>query len=238
MREPRRWSSGEHIALRFVGHDDGTLMGYPQIVVSDAGSNLILFQPAGTVVENRRYTDDNARAVAFGGVHRPLPPTFVPALDTVRIFPAQAGYAIELLYAFEGQANPSYLPWARPTGALRGVKINIQAPFRRTRFGVDTTDNVLDLTMRDDLVWTWKDEQQVLDRLDAGLTYTEEAVLFYAEAESVIAQIEARCEHFADGLARWKDWRPEATWTTRALPDGWHLEPGFDHDLNRRVPLA
>lgn len=237
MSTHQRWTAGEHITLRFVGHDDGLAMGYPQVVVADTDDELILFQPAGTIVENRRYTDRNNRADAFGGAYRPLPPTFVPALDTLRIIPAGAGHAIELLYALDGQPNPPYLGWAEPDAALRGAKINLQTLLRRTAIGVDTTDNRLDLTMRADLQWNWKDAEQVRDCVKVGLTYAEEAVAFYAEAERVIAQIEAGCGHFAGGFARWTDWRPDPAWSAPALPADWHEEPGIDHDLNRRVPL-
>lgn len=211
-------------------------MGYPQIVVADSNDELVLFQPAGTIVENRRYTDTNRRADAFGD-YRPLPPTFTPALDTLRIIPADASHALELLYALDGQPNPSYLSWAAPRGELRGAKINLQTPFRRTAIGIDTTDNRLDLTMRNDLKWKWKDAEQVRDCVEVGLTYPDEAIAFYEEAERVVAQIEAGCGHFADGFGRWSDWRPDPGWVAPALPADWHEEPGIDHDLNRRVPL-
>jgi len=237
MTTQPRWTAGDHLTLRFVGHDNGVAMGYPQLVVADTEDELILFQPAGTTVENRRYTEVNRRAEAFSGTSRTLPDPFVPALDTLRIIPTGASHAIELLYAFDGQPNPPYLPWAAPETTLRGAKINIQTPLRRTAIGVDTTDNRLDLTMRDDLRWSWKDADQVVDCVAVGLTYPDEAVAFYAEAERVIAQIEAGCGHFAGGFARWLDWRPDPAWEAPSLPPDWHAEPGIDHDLNRRVPL-
>ncbi len=232
-----RWAPGDHITLRFVGHDDGLAMAYPQIVVADTEDELLLFQPAGTVVENRRYTDRNARADAFGGEYRPLPPTFIPALDTLRIIPTGASHAIELLFALDGQPNPPYLGWAAMAGPFRGAKINLQTPFRRTPIGIDTTDNRLDLTVLSDLTWDWKDAEQVRSCVEVGLTFPEEAIGFYAEAERVIAQIETGCGHFAGGFATWFDWRPESSWTSPTLASDWHEVPGIDHDLNRHVPL-
>ena len=234
----RRWDPGDHVTLRFVGHDDGLAMGYPQVVVADTEDELILFQAALTTVENRRYTTANARAEAFGGVYRPLPPVFQPTLDTVRILPTGASHAIELLYALDGQANPTYLAWASDTGAFRGAKINLQTPFRRTSIGIDTTDNRLDITVRPDLSWRWKDAEQVRSCVEVGLTYPEEAVHFYREAEHVIAQLEAGCGHFTGGFERWRAWRPDESWSRPSLPRGWDQEPGVDHDLNRRVPIA
>ena len=60
-----RWSPGDTIVLRFVGHDDGIAQGWPQIVVEDSEAHLVLFQPAGVTIENRRFTDVNLRAAAI-----------------------------------------------------------------------------------------------------------------------------------------------------------------------------
>lgn len=236
-QQPTRWNSGDEVVLRFVGHDDGMVIGQPHVVVTDTPEELVLFQPAGVTIENRRYTAESPRAIAFGEPQRELPPTFVPEIDTLRILPTGASHGIELLYGFAGQPNPGYLRWADPSSSLRGVKINLQAASRRTSIGIDSTDNVLDLTVRNDLQWAWKDAEQVRDRLGVGLVYPEELAAFYAEAESVIAQIEGSCGHFAGGFARWAHWRPDPTWPHPVLPAGWQHEPGADHDLNRRVPL-
>lgn len=230
-----RWSEGDHVVLRFVGHDNGVLMGYPQIVVEDSADHVVLFHPAGATVENVRYRPLDRRAEL--GTGREFPPTYAPPLDVLRIFPAGAAHAIEFHYAFADQPSPPYLPWATGTATFRGVKINLQAPFRRTPLGFDTTDNTLDVSITPDLDWSWKDSEQVEARVAAGLTFQEEAAAFRAEAESVIADLEERRSYFANDLARWRDWVPEPAWTAPALTPGWHDEPGFDLDLNRRWPL-
>ena len=56
------------------------------------------FHPAGALVENRRFTQENARseAIPFGqlGSHRILPPTYRPPFDLVRVIPRGAAHAI------------------------------------------------------------------------------------------------------------------------------------------------
>jgi hypothetical protein len=233
MREPpTRWSEGDHAVLRFVGHDNRILMGYPQIVVEDSDEHVILFHPAGATVENTPYTPLDRRAGRIPG--REFPPTYNPPLDVLRILPAGAAHAIEVYFAFDGQPSPPYLPWARGDATFRGVKINLQAPFRRTALGLDTTDNTLDVSITPDLEWSWKDVGQVEARVAAGLTYPEEAAAFRAEAERVIADLDARRSYFTDDLGEWRNWRPDPAWTAPALPVGWTDEPGYDLDLNRR----
>lgn len=229
------WSPGDHVVLRFVGHDNGVLMGYPQIVVEDSEDRVILFHPAGATVENTRYTPLDPRAGRIPG--REFLPTYQPPLDVLRILPAGAAHAVECYFAFAGQPSPPYLPWTGGDASLRGVKVNLQAPVRRTAIGFDTTDNTLDVSIAPDLNWSWKDADQVKARVAAGLTFPEEAAAFYDEARHVIADLEARSGTFAADLAEWRNWRPDADWTAPALPAGWTDEPGYDHDLNRRWPL-
>lgn len=228
---PTRWSEGDHVVLRFVGHDNGILMGYPQIVVEDSDEHVILFHPAGSTVQNTRY------APPIRTSERELPPTYNPPLDVLRIVPTGGAHAIEIYYAFADQPSPAYLPWAIGTDTFRGVKINLQTPSRRTPLGFDTTDNTLDVSVTPDLAWSWKDADQVEARVAAGLTFPEEATAFYDEAHRVIGDLEARRGSFAKDLAEWRDWRPNPAWTQPALPAGWTNEPGYDHDLNRCCPL-
>lgn len=238
-----RWSAGDQIVLRFVGHDDGVLIGHPQIVVEDSEARVVLFQPAGRLVENHRYTPQNARseAIPFGqlGNHRVLPATYEPPLDLVRVIPRDAAHAIELHFAFSGQPSPPNFGWTGADGALRGIKINLQTPLRRTAIGFDTTDNSLDVVMRRDLRWSWKDLEQMQARVAGRLTYPAEAAAFIEEAVRVIAAIEHRRSPFSDAeLEAWAAWTPDQGWPAPSLPSGWHEEPGYDHDLNRRWPIG
>ena len=228
--------------LRFVGHDDGVLIGYPQIVVEDGDEQVVLFQPAGTLVENRRYTQRNARAEAIPlgqlGHERALPPTYEPPMDVVRLIPSGAAHAVELHFALSGQSTPPSLDWADADGAFRGIKINLQTPLRRTAIGFDTTDNSLDVVMGRALRWSWKDLEQTHARVAAALSYPPEAAGFIEEAVRVITAIEARRSPFSDDeLEAWAAWTADAGWRAPSLPSGWHEEPGYDHDLNRRWPI-
>lgn len=232
-----QWSPGDTIVLRFVGHDDGIAQGWPQIVVEDSEAHLILFQPAGVTIENRRFTDSNLRAAAIPlgtlGNEGVLPPTYTPRASVLRVIPHDAEHAVEVHFeGIEGARSPL---WQAPEGYLRGYKVNIQSRYVRTAIGIDTTDNRLDLVMAPDLVWARKDVEQLAAAVASGLTYEWESALFHAEAERLIATIESRAHPF-DGS--WASWRPDPAWPHPVLPDGWHRVPGVEIDLNRARPVG
>ncbi|TAJ20235.1 MAG: hypothetical protein EPO65_04385 [Dehalococcoidia bacterium] len=232
-----RWSSGDTIVLRFVGHDDGIAQGWPQIVVEDSEAHLILFQPAGVTIENRRFTDANLRAAAIPlgmlGNEGVLPPKYTPRAPVLRVIPHDGEHAVEVHYeGIEGARSPQ---WQASEGYLRGYKVNIQSRYVRTPIGIDTTDNRLDLVMAPDLGWARKDVEQLAAAVASGLTYEWESALFHAEAERLIAAIEARAHPF-DGS--WAAWRPDPAWPHPVLPEGWHEVPGVEIDLNRARPVG
>ncbi|RJQ11374.1 MAG: DUF402 domain-containing protein [Dehalococcoidia bacterium] len=232
-----RWSAGDTIVLRFVGHDDGVAIGYPQVVVEDSEAHLVLFQPAGVTVENRRFTDVNLRdaAIPLGSLGNMdvLPPTYTPRAPLLRILPHDAEHAVELYFeGLDGARSPGH--WLASEGYLRGYKVNIQSRYVRTPIGIDTTDNRLDLVMPPTLEWSRKDVEQLAAAVASGLTYEWESAFFHAEAERVIAAIEARAHPF-DGS--WAAWRPDPAWPYPVLPSGWHKVEGVDLDLNRARPL-
>ena len=52
MSETEYWSPGDHVVLRYVGGDNGWVIGWPQVVVEDNTERVVLYQPAGTSAEN------------------------------------------------------------------------------------------------------------------------------------------------------------------------------------------
>ena len=85
--------------------------------------------------------------------------------------------------------------------------------------GVDTTDHDLDIWVRPDRAWAWKDEDEFLERQAFVEHYwVREPELVRSEGERVIKQIEAGAFPF-DGS--WQDFRPPPWSYPSELPDGW-----------------
>ncbi|MGC4805345.1 DUF402 domain-containing protein [Micromonospora sp. DT233] len=90
--------------------------------------------------------------------------------------------------------------------------------------GVDMVDQDLDVVVRPDLSWHWKDEEEFAERLAFPEHYwvADEAAV-RAEGRRVIARAEAG-EFPFDGT--WCDFAPPPEWTMpEQLPDGWDRPP-------------
>ncbi|MFI6819397.1 DUF402 domain-containing protein [Micromonospora sp. NPDC050187] len=90
--------------------------------------------------------------------------------------------------------------------------------------GVDMVDQDLDVVVRSDLSWQWKDEEEFAERLALPEHYwvADEAAV-RAEGRRVIALAEAGKFPF-DGT--WCDFTPPSDWVApSALPPGWDRPP-------------
>jgi hypothetical protein len=90
--------------------------------------------------------------------------------------------------------------------------------------GVDVVDQDLDVVVRPDRRWSWKDEDEFAERLAYPDHYwVPDAAAVRAEGERVIKLAEAG-EFPFDGT--WCDFVPDPEWTPlRALPAGWNRPP-------------
>jgi hypothetical protein len=232
MNETTYWSPGDHVVLRYVGHDNGWAAGWPQIIVEDTPDRVMLYQPAGTRAQNARGVGEDRRSRLMPGSRLDWPELYSLPLGLLRIMRADATHGVEVYFG-AGDTTPPQYGWLDDEGHHRGFKVNLQARFVRTSIGFDTTDNALDVVMGTDLNWRWKDEEQVADRVGVGLTFPEEAAAFRAEGERVIADLERRAFPFDQP---WDEWRPDPAWTPPTLPEGWVGVEGVSTDLNRERP--
>jgi hypothetical protein len=88
--------------------------------------------------------------------------------------------------------------------------VNFEQPLRRSRVGFDTFDEKLDLIVRPDGSYRWKDEDELEQAAALGLVDADEV---RAEAQRVIREWP-----FPTG---WEHWRPDPSWPVPQLPAGW-----------------
>jgi len=151
------------------------------------------------------------------------------------------GESIRKLTVAERDRTPSMLrprPWER-TGVLMrtepdtdhsvwwffegteflGWYVNLESAGRRWSGGMDIQDHALDIWVEPDLTWSWKDEDELADRIGHPAYWTEqEAVRIRETGERLIPAIEAGRYPF-DGYLT--DFRPEPDWKPTTLPPGW-----------------
>jgi predicted RNA-binding protein associated with RNAse of E/G family len=196
----RRWCPGELVVLRYLTmHESLPGMSWPCRVVEDRNDLVALYVPAGTVFKawgtlagTRRLVDTRWRR------------------DMLRLMFPGRGYSI-------------WLTWEPGAGRrFSGYYVNMEEPFRRTSIGFDTNDHMLDVVVTPDLTWAWKDEEVMADRVRRGVYSPAFAAAVRAEAEQVIAVIEANGPPFCDG---WDRWTPDPRWAIPELPANWDTAP-------------
>jgi hypothetical protein len=216
------WKPGDIVVHRYVGHGNGITWCRPHIMVFDTPELIALFQPEGTVV--KRFDIEGGSPVASQTVR----------MNVLRLmFPGRA-YAI-LLYFDAGTGVPSWYEkhfnW--PHSEFKGWKIDLESPFKRTPLGFDTTDNALDIIVRPDFSWYWKDEQILARFVRQGVYTSQEAESFYADGRRAIRAVKRREPPFSDP---WSEWRPDSSWSIPHAPTDWEKLSGTNIDLNRNAP--
>lgn len=115
----------------------------------------------------------------------------------------------QICVARPGRAHSVYVFWS-DGGEVEHWYVNFEQPLRRSPVGFDTFDEKLDLIVRPDGSYRWKDEDELEQAAAAGLLDPEEV---RAEAQRVLDEWP-----FPTG---WEDWRPDPGWPLPRLPQGW-----------------
>jgi hypothetical protein len=113
-----------------------------------------------------------------------------------------------------GDAHAIWHFWRGDDRDFAGWYVNLQEPFRRDEGGFETQDQELDLVVRPDGSWEWKDEDKMDDWVRRGRFTPEEVAEIRAEGERVIAEWP-----FPTG---WEEWEPEPSWPVPVLPADWN----------------
>ena len=117
----------------------------------------------------------------------------------------------QICVARPGRAHSIYLFWG-DDGELDEWYVNFEQPLRRSAVGFDTFDEKLDLLVRPDGKYRWKDEDELEQAGALGLLDPDEV---RAEAERVLREWP-----FPTG---WEGWQPDPAWPVPQLPRGWDV---------------
>lgn len=197
--------------LRYITTDGRIEICWPCRVVEDRANLLALFIAAGspykagpkrTAAEKRRQP------------RTPLPPDeYVWRNDTLRLmFPGRA-HSVSLSWSNAHESAPR---------TLLKYFINLEEPFRRTAVGFDTQDHTLDVEVTPDLVWRWRDEQELANHVAEGFYTPELASAARAEGQRAIDAIDRR-DH--ECLRGWPSWTPPPDWRPPPFVLGWDTTP-------------
>jgi hypothetical protein len=110
-------------------------------------------------------------------------------------------------------------------GRFRGWYVNMEA-ISRADYGFDVVDQTLDIIVRPDRSWYWKDEDEIATALSAGACTLDYAAAIRRAGEHAVALIEAGASPFDE---EWMKWRTPEGWLRpiEVIPDGWQLPPAL-----------
>ena len=194
------------------GHGIGWVR--PAYVVADDERGLLLWvAPGSPVVVEKAADGRDMRDMTFAEwitlEHRPTRLTW-RGPGVLKFHPPDAGHSVWF--------------FRTASGAFAGWYVNLEERALRwddgEAAGIDVVDQDLDVWVRPDRSWEWKDEHELAERLAYPEHYwVRSEAPVRAEGERVIKQVEAG-EFPFDGT--WTDFEPDPAWTAPAdLPAGW-----------------
>lgn len=213
MQKSALWKPGDQVVIRGVTETGAIVTGKAVILVEDSSERTAMYFPVGSPFERRlrrkvngRYSDDSR--------------------TEWRRFVVKENDILMLFYP--GKLYAIWLMWNHDTGIFVQWYADLQTEPRRTEIGFDRYDLDLDVVVRPDLSWAWKDEREFRDLIDLRIfsNETEEAVR--TAGQEVISRAQNRESPFNEG---WEDWSPDRDWPIPKFPTGWKNFPSLPTKL-------
>lgn len=209
-----RFERGEPIVMRSIVpaeqpgsplHVDFT---YAAIAIEDTTDAVATWQsPGGVVMERTGARQPNGRLMLPNGWDGGYAPREWSGDGVVRVHSPGEEWSV---WRWLGE-NRTWGRW---------FYVNLEDPWRRSRFGFDSNDWILDLLVeRDRLAVRFKDEDELDWSLGNGLVTPDQARHIRA------AGARAHTLALSDGWpfsANWDRWLPDPTWAIPSLPSDWN----------------
>lgn len=210
--ESGRWKPCDRIVLHEMwGQRIGAAR--PVTVVEDSLSHIALYSHPRTPfvsrgIENRRSLTLPELIDLYIETLDPSVGEFTdrlsPDIHILTLTPPDAWHSVWLLWSAEWE--------------FRNWYVNFQAPIRRVPRGIQVHDYALDIVVKPDLTWSWKDEDE-FEALVARVFFSDKKVSSIRDAAvRLVKVIESGGSPFCDG---WENWRADERWPEPRLPVDW-----------------
>ncbi|MDA0988341.1 MAG: DUF402 domain-containing protein [Chloroflexi bacterium] len=193
-----RWPPG-----KLIYHKDlwrGEILNiFPVTVVQDAPNLLALYSHAGATclsgqTRGRQNVPIAERIKIFGEK--------IPKLESRQV----RRHVLSL--NTPGQHSSVLLFW-RMDWEFDGWYVNLEPPYRRIPEGVVKGDHLLDIVVRPNFEWDWKDRDEFDAACEAGIFTAQVRDSVLKEAARMVDRIEQRQTPFSEP---WPHWRPDPDW--------------------------
>ena len=207
------WTPGDQIVL-YEMWGRGIAGVRPVTAVEDVPSHLALYSHPGVTIATRGIPNRRSLSLSerIDMMIRGVDPNLGAFTEVVTpshnhvltLTPPDSGHAVWLFWSSDWEFKSWY--------------VNLQSPLRRVRQGVQLHDYVLDIVVRPDMSWMWKDMDEFEELFAHGFFSAEQEASIRDEAARMVRTIERVGQPFCDG---WPEWRPDASWAVPRLPDDW-----------------
>lgn len=188
------WQPGDVVVRREVWHGHPWMASHV-IVVSDEPGLLATYLPEGTEFTFARHDHPLGKHPWEGRS-------------------AWEGHGVLMLQR-PGESYGVWHFWDGPTRTFACWYLNLQDPLVRRRRGFDTQDLELDVVVRPDGSWAFKDAELMPERVASGRFTPGEAEGILALGDEVAAMLDAGTTWWDPA---WIEWEPNPSWTAPPPP--------------------
>jgi uncharacterized protein len=205
------WEPGTPIVVQELWREQ-LLAARPMTVVRDDARLLALYTHPGARYRSAALGTARYKASLAARIEGMLAalPAHTERVGSDRhllmLVPPRRGYSVWLFWS----ASWEHAGWY----------VNLELPLRRTARGVQVRDCTLDLVVRPDRSWSWKDRDEFAALRERGFFAPGVAERVERAAQRAVRAIDQWQAPFCDG---WERWRPDPAWPVPELPQDWHV---------------
>ena len=209
------WKPGAQI-IQYEMWGRGIGAARPVTVVEDVSAYIALYSHPATRIVTRGIENRYSLSVPERiGLYIQM---LDPSLGELRDVTTSGNHVLTLTPP--NSWHSVWLFWS-PDWQFKIWYVNFQSPLRRLRRGVQIHDYALDIVVRPDMSWSWKDVDEFEELIERGFFTAKQVSTIRAEADRVVRTIEGGGAPFHDG---WEDWRPDQDWPVPRLTGDWSDE--------------
>lgn len=204
------WTPGQVITIRNITRSGRIWDATPVRVVEDSAQLTVLYKANGTIYKRPKGIDEidpDPRAHSAVDLHRAGGWTWWDVEWKNRWFlilvRPDDHYAVYLFYSADPEGLLSYY-------------VNFQKPFKRRPSAIDTQDYAVDLIIRPDLSWFYKDEKEFLALIEEGVLLPEMNDVVYRSGQDILDKLPE-----PSWFMEWTGWRPPPDWEVPELAADW-----------------
>ncbi len=193
------FKTGEVVLLTGVDLMGNTCFKSPVRVVEDSVEQTVLYTAEGTPILGRPNLIDRVLNPKIG----------------IDMSPKKWRDTEFVSITYPNQMYSIWAMWKMPERKFQCWYVNIEIPQNRTTTGFEVSDLELDVVVRPDLTWHWKDEDEFAQLTELGYFSAELAAEIRQAGLDAIALLESGLEPFNQS---WSEWRPDENWGVPELP--------------------